>query len=191
MLKAVCRFRKSKKGFTLIELLIVVAIIAILAAIAIPQFSQYRVRGYNAAASSDMRNIKVQTEAYNTDWQIYASSTDAGAAGLGTVRSGPTSLSLAVPEGTIVVASPGLPSADTTFTFGLSNGVRAAINTSVGGAGYTAMSKHTSGDRGFAADDDVTSINWKTINAGVRLEDSDRVASDAGDNITTDYPTAM
>lgn len=58
-------------GFTLIELLIVVAIIGILAAIAIPQFSQYRQSSYNAAALSDLKNSKVSLEAYFADHQYY------------------------------------------------------------------------------------------------------------------------
>src|SRR5512135_2234360 len=75
--------KKNKKGFTLIELLIVVAIIAILAAIAIPQFSQYRIKGYNSAALADLRNAKTGEEAFYSDWQVYASSAIGGAAGGG------------------------------------------------------------------------------------------------------------
>ena len=62
---------RSKKGFTLIELLIVVAIIGILAAIAIPQFASYRAKSYNSAAQSDLKNTKTNLEAYYTDNQYY------------------------------------------------------------------------------------------------------------------------
>jgi len=62
---------RNRKGFTLIELLIVVAIIGILAAIAIPQFSAYRTKGYNSAATSDLRNFKTQMESSYADNQAY------------------------------------------------------------------------------------------------------------------------
>jgi type IV pilus assembly protein PilA len=62
---------RNKKGFTLIELLIVVAIIGILAAIAIPQFAAYRIRGYNSAAQSDVKNYKTAMESYYSDANTY------------------------------------------------------------------------------------------------------------------------
>ena len=57
----------KKKGFTLIELLIVVVIIGILAAIAIPKFSQTKEKAYVAAMKSDLRNLATYEESYAAD----------------------------------------------------------------------------------------------------------------------------
>ena len=64
------------KGFTLIELMIVIAIIGILAAIAVPQFNAYRLRGYNIGGKSDVKNAAIAQEAYYVDNKTYTSSLD-------------------------------------------------------------------------------------------------------------------
>ena len=62
----------NRKGFTLIELLIVVVIIGILAAIAIPKFSNTKEKAYMAAMKSDLRNLITAEEAYFADNTTYS-----------------------------------------------------------------------------------------------------------------------
>lgn len=58
-------------GFTLIELLVTIAIIAVLAAIAIPQFAEYRQNGFDARSKSDLRAAAMGEEAYFVDNDQY------------------------------------------------------------------------------------------------------------------------
>ena len=59
--------KRIKKGFTLIELLIVVVIIGILAAIAIPKFANTKEKAYVASMKTDLRNLITAQEAYFSD----------------------------------------------------------------------------------------------------------------------------
>ncbi len=64
----------NRKGFTLIELLIVIVIIGILAAIAIPKFATTKEKAYLTAMKSDLRNLATAEEAYFSDWIAYTTS---------------------------------------------------------------------------------------------------------------------
>ncbi|MEZ4600209.1 MAG: prepilin-type N-terminal cleavage/methylation domain-containing protein [Syntrophotaleaceae bacterium] len=157
------KFRKSQKGFTLIELLIVVAIIGILAAIAIPQFAAYRQRAFNSAATNDIVNIQKSQAAFFTDWQNFGRSIDTGAGGAlgaGTSLDGPAT------------ANDGIADATQFMQIGLSNNVRLIASTNGGGDAFNAASKHDQGSRAFAVDSDTTATYF--------LEDA---TTDPGDQL--------
>lgn len=105
----------KEKGFTLIELLVVIAIIGILAAIAIPQFAEYRARGFDARARSDMRNVATAEEAYFVDNETYISCDEGSCPGL----------------------LPGIPA--------LSAGVVLAVTAAGDGNSFTGTSSHPKG----------------------------------------------
>ena len=73
------KFLNNSKGFTLIELMIVVAIIGILAAIAIPNFMNYQCKAKQSEAKSNLGNLKTMEVAYNAEHDNYTS--DLGAIG--------------------------------------------------------------------------------------------------------------
>jgi type IV pilus assembly protein PilA len=183
---------KNNKGFTLIELLIVVAIIAILAAIAIPQFSQYRIKGYNAAALADLRNARTTEEAFFSDWQGYASSALGVPTAAGTILPVPVTFGVvAVALGAIQVGPPAIPSAITSINFSVSQSDGIIVNTAANGASFTMVSKHTQGSRCFGMDSNATAVYWSqnaTGTGGTGLKAGDNSLNTSADNLVGKSP---
>ncbi len=142
------KLRKEQKGFTLIELMIVVAIIGILAAIAIPQFASYRMRSYNSSALSDVRNLNTSQATFFADWQRFAGTTITGAVALATV------------VGPSTVGSDGIAANDAAGTarfldIGVGNGNQTLAVVDGTGAASNMACKHTMGNTTYAIDSDT------------------------------------
>jgi len=120
------------RGFTLMEMMIVLAIISVLAAIAIPAFSSYRQRGFNASALSHMHTIRIQEEGYLTDNMSY----------------------LAVPGGQGPGPTGALPYAMAPDEIGF------RINVPALGLSYAAFTGHSKGSRLYGTDS-AGKVQWR------------------------------
>jgi len=144
--------------------MIVVAIIGILAAIAIPQFSAYRIRSFNAAAESDLRTTKEFEEALFADVQFHgasvANSTLAaanGAAGVGQLINGNVPPAAGNANFVAVSAANGNPGG-WAVPIGVSLGVQVRVDTNAGDSSYLMVAKHLLGDRAYGSDRESTRI---------------------------------
>lgn len=97
----------NRKGFTLIELLIVVVIIGILAAIAIPKFASTKEKAYLASMKSDLRNLATAEEGYFADNQAYLAGNASNVAGLATPLDATTNFVPSAGVSVVVTAAAG------------------------------------------------------------------------------------
>jgi len=157
------------RGFTLIELLIVVAIIGILAAIAIPQFAAYRIRGYNAAAQADGKGLVTGEETYFNDNYSY--------------------LSIALQTGPGAVGSTGLGGGVPLPGVMLSKGVSGAVvasGSSITTAFFTLATSHLQGNRLFAIESDEGKWKYRGKTPGLAQTGADVTAATSAVDFLSD-----
>lgn len=160
---------RNAKGFTLIELMIVVAIIGILAAIAIPQFAAYRMRAFNASAESDTRNIKTAEEVLMGDCYVYGKSKEKttvpgsghGTGGDGDTLKGPGNAATSMNSGMGIVTIDNTAAKDPhAVGIGVGNAVTLVATTDTNYATYYVVAHHFQGNRAFGTEADTTAMYY-------------------------------
>lgn len=114
---------KRTEGFSLVEVLVVMAILGLLAAIAIPQFVNYRKRGFETQIKEDLRNAAAAQESYFADKQAYISGALTSGTPPGYNRSTPITMTAEITANTFILTATHASCAGVSWSYSSGSGV--------------------------------------------------------------------
>ena len=159
---------KNRKGFTLIELMIVVAIIAILAAIAVPQYKAYVMKARNKKAIAQVQlarnaeaSVQEQIDCYGITDNSANLANAPGGSGTGTILGGPLAPASTAATGGMITGQHPVTNAIGAQPYEVAAGAIVQCNTDTNNKTYQCVAIHVDGDTAYGVDgDNDSTIYW-------------------------------